>query len=68
MVMTGQQCSCLRPLVWIGRKLPAQPPRPVLGVGEDATTRAAGKRPAANKRRQAIFPVSDDETEDADIF
>ena len=23
----------------------------VLGVGEDATARAAGKRPAANKRR-----------------
>jgi len=40
----------------------------VLGVGEDATARAAGKRPAANKRRQAIFPLSDDETEDADIF
>ena len=31
-------------------------------------TRAAGKRPAANKRRQAIFPLSDDEVEDADIF
>ena len=29
MVMTGQQCLCLRPLAWIGRKLPAQPPRPV---------------------------------------
>jgi len=40
----------------------------VLGVGEEATARAAGKRPAANKRRQAIFPLSDDETEDADIF
>ena len=40
----------------------------VLGVGEDATARAAGKRPAANKCRQAIFPLSDDETEDADIF
>ena len=40
----------------------------VLGVGEDATTRAAGKWSAANKRRQAIFPLSDDETEDADIF
>ena len=35
---------------------------------EDASTRAAGKRPAANKRRQAIFPLSDDEAEDADIF
>ena len=31
MVVTGQQCSCLRPLVWIGRKLPAQPSRLVLG-------------------------------------
>ena len=40
----------------------------VLGVGEEATARAAGKRPAANKRRQAIFPLSDDEIEDADIF
>ena len=40
----------------------------VLGVGEEATARAAGKRPAANKRRQAIFPLSDDETEDTDIF
>ena len=40
----------------------------VLGVGEEATARATGKRPAANKRRQAIFPLSDDETEDADIF
>ena len=40
----------------------------VLGVGEEAIARAAGKRPAANKRRQAIFPLSDDETEDADIF
>ena len=40
----------------------------VLGVGEDATARAVGKQPAANKRRQAIFPLSDDETEDADIF
>ena len=40
----------------------------ILGVGEEATARAAGKRPAANKRRQAIFPLSDDETEDANIF
>ena len=31
MVMTGQQCLCLHPLVWIGHKLPAQPPRPVPG-------------------------------------
>jgi len=29
--------------------------------------RAAGKRPAASKRRQAIFTLSDDETEGADI-
>ena len=40
----------------------------ILGVGEEATARATGKRPAANKCRQAIFPLSDDETEDADIF
>ena len=39
----------------------------VLGVGEEATTRAAGKRPAASKRRQAIFTLSDDETEGEDI-
>ena len=35
---------------------------------EDAPTRATGKRPAASKRRQAIFPLSDDEAEDADII
>ena len=40
----------------------------VLGVGEEAATRAAGKRPAASKRRQAIFTLSNDEIEDADIF
>ena len=40
----------------------------VFGVGEEATARAAGKRPAANKRRKAIFPLSDDEIEDTDIF
>ena len=40
----------------------------MLGAGEEATARAAGKRPVANKRRQAIFPLSDDEIEDADIF
>ena len=39
----------------------------VLGVGEEATARAAGKRPAASKRRQAIFTLSDDETEGVDI-
>ena len=31
MVVTGQQCSCLHPPVWITRKLPAQPPRPAPG-------------------------------------
>jgi len=40
----------------------------ILGVGEEATARAAGKRPAAKKRCQAILSLSDDETEDADIF
>ena len=40
----------------------------ILGVGEEATARATGKRPTTNKHRQAIFPLSDDETEDADIF
>ena len=43
----------------------------VLGTGEEATTKAAGKRPAASKRRQAIFTLSDDdaeEGEDADTF
>ncbi|XP_066344439.1 uncharacterized protein [Miscanthus floridulus] len=40
----------------------------VLETVEDASTRAAGKRPAASKRRQAIISQSDDEAEDADIF
>ena len=40
----------------------------VLRVGEEAAARAAGKWPAASKHRQAIFTLSDDETEDADIF
>ena len=40
----------------------------MLGVGEEAAARAAGKRPVASKRHQAIFTLSDDETEDADIF
>ena len=40
----------------------------VLGIGEETTTRAAGKWPVASKRRQVIFTLSDDETEDADIF
>ena len=40
----------------------------MLGVGEEAAAKAAGKRPAASKRRQVIFTLSDDDTEDADIF
>ena len=40
----------------------------MLGVGEETATRAAGKWPAASKRRQVIFTLLDDETEDADIF
>jgi hypothetical protein len=40
----------------------------MLGVGEEAAAKAAGKRPVASKRRQAIFTLSDNETEDADIF
>ena len=43
----------------------------VLGVGEEAAAKATGKRPAASKRRQEIFTLSDDDTEegeDADIF
>ena len=40
----------------------------MLGVGEEAIARAAGKQPVASKRRQAIFSLSDDEIEDADIF
>ena len=43
----------------------------VLEVGEEAAVKAAGKRPAASKRRQAIFTLSDDdaeEGEDADLF
>ena len=40
----------------------------MLGVGEEAVARAAGKQPATSKRRQAILTLSDDDTEDADIF
>ena len=43
----------------------------MLGVGEEAAAKAAGKRPVASKRRQAIFTLSYDdaeEGEDADIF
>jgi hypothetical protein len=43
----------------------------VLGVGEEAAAKAAGKQPVANKHRQAIFTLSNDDTEegeDANIF
>ena len=43
----------------------------VLGAREEAAGKAAGKRPAASKHRQAIFTLSDDdaeEGEDADTF
>ena len=43
----------------------------VLGVGEEAAARAAGKQPTTSKHHQAIFTLSDDDTEegeDADIF
>ena len=78
MVMTEQQYSCLRPLGvdWpqiVGSTAQTSASTEdvdwaVLGVGEDVTAKAASKRPDANKHRQAIFPLSDDETEDADIF
>ncbi|XP_066361568.1 uncharacterized protein [Miscanthus floridulus] len=40
----------------------------VLRVGEEAAARAAGKQPVTSKRRQVILTLSDDGTEDADIF
>ena len=40
----------------------------VLEVGEEVAAKVVGKRPATSKRRQAIFTLSDDDTEDADIF
>ena len=40
----------------------------MLGVGEEAVAKATGKRPATSKRRQAILTLSNDDTEDADIF
>ena len=40
----------------------------MLRVGEEAAARAAGKQPATSKRRQAILTLSDDGTEDVDIF
>ena len=36
------------------------------GVGEEAAAKAAGKRPAASKRRQAIFTLSDDDIEEGE--
>ena len=43
----------------------------MLGVGEEAAAKAAGKRPVASRRHQAIFTLSDDDTEEGentDIF
>ena len=43
----------------------------MLGAREEAAAKATGKRPAASKRRQEIFTLSDDDTEegeDADTF
>ena len=40
----------------------------MLGVGEEAAAKATGKRLVTSKCRQAIFTLSDDDTEDADIF
>jgi len=38
----------------------------VLGVGEEAAAKAAGKRSVASKRRQAIFTLSDDDTKEGE--
>ena len=38
----------------------------VLGAGEEAAAKAAGKRPVASKRRQAIFTLSDDDAEEGE--
>ena len=38
----------------------------VLGAGEEAAAKAAGKRPMASKRRQAIFTLSDDDAEEGE--
>ena len=43
----------------------------MLGAREEAAPKAAGKWPTASKRRQAIFTLSDDDTEegeDVDTF
>ena len=40
----------------------------MLGVGEEAAARATDKQPATSKRHQAILTLSDNDTEDADIF
>ena len=37
-----------------------------LGAGEEAAAKAAGKRPTASKRRQAIFTLSVDDTEEGE--
>ena len=37
-----------------------------LGAGEEAAAKAAGKRPAASKRRQVIFTLSVDDTEEGE--
>ena len=38
----------------------------VLGAREEAAAKAAGKRPAASKRHQAIFTLSDDDAEEGE--
>ena len=38
----------------------------MLGAGEEAAAKAAGKRPAASKRRQAIFTLSNDDAEEGE--
>ena len=38
----------------------------MLGAGEEAAAKAAGKRPAASKRRQAIFTLLDDDAEEGE--
>lgn len=40
----------------------------MLRVGEEAAAKAAGKRPATSKCRQAILTLSNDDIEDVDIF
>ena len=54
---TAQTCIGIEDVDWA-----------VLRVGEEAAARATGKRPVTSKRRQVIFTLSDNETEDADIF